>query len=56
MCPNSRYFGLKVVPVWGVWGALWDQSIYYLSAWALSVKGLGFRISLTGSLGLGLEF
>ena len=26
MYPNGRYVGLKVVPIW----ALWGQSIYYL--------------------------
>ena len=31
MCPNSRYLGLKVVPILVVWG----QSIYYLGTWIL---------------------
>ena len=31
MYPNSRYFGLKVVPIWVLWG----QRLYYLGTWSL---------------------
>ena len=31
MCPNSIYVGLKVVPIWVLWG----QCIYYMSTWTL---------------------
>ena len=36
MCPNSIHVGLKVVPIWVLWG----QSIYYLGTWALRITKL----------------
>ena len=51
MCPNSIYFGLKVVPK----KVLWGQRLYYLGTWvfrlsdsahlsaAFAVRSFGFK-------------
>ena len=38
MCPDTRHFGLKVVPVWILWG----HSVYYLGTWTLRVRLIYF--------------
>ena len=42
MYPNSRYFGLKVVPIWVLWGQTKVSTIWVPGPLGYR-QGLGFR-------------